>query len=67
MLEVNQHEMQPIPGIKGKTKSFASPKNVGALTKNPNTGPKGKDPPEGDHSMIKKDLTLDQKACRRVN
>ena len=48
MLEVNQHEMQPIPGKKkGKTKSFASPKNVGALTKNPNTGPKGKDPPRG--------------------
>ena len=46
MLEVNQH-MQPITGIKGKTKRFASPKEVGALNKNPNTGPKGKDPPRG--------------------
>ena len=46
MLEVNQH-MQPITGIKGKTKRFASPKEVGALNKNPNKGPKGKDPRGG--------------------
>ena len=47
MLDEIQHEMQPITGLKGKTLSLASPKSVGALTKNPNTGPKGKDPPGG--------------------
>ena len=54
MLDVIQHEMLPITGLKSKTLSFASPKSVGALTKDPNTGPKGKAPLRGDHSMIKK-------------
>ena len=67
MLDVIQHEMLPITGLKSKTLSFASPKSVGALTKDPNTGPKGKAPLGGDHSMIKKEKTLDQIACRRVN
>jgi len=67
MLDVIQHEMEPITGLRGKTLSLASPKSVGALTKNPNTGPKGKDPTRGDPSMIKKELNLDQIACRSVN
>ena len=42
-----QHVMLPTTGLKGKTLSPASQKSVGAMTKIPNTGPKGKAPLEG--------------------
>ena len=67
MLGVSQHEKQPIPGIQGKTKGFASPTKLVPWLKTPTQVLKEKTPPRGDHSVIQKDLPLDQNACRRAN
>ena len=67
MLGGSQHEKQPILGIKGKTKGIASPTKLVPWLRTPTQVQKEKTPPRGDHSVIQKDLPLDQNACRRAN
>ena len=69
MVGVNQPEMLTITWLKGKTLSFASPKVLVPWLRTTTQVLKEKPPLGGDPSMIKrrKNKTLDQSACRRVD